>query len=136
MERMNIFVNTSELVKTLNEIGKRSHSSDWKDEDGKTLYDLQEELKKERDFLQSFWITEKGESGREYTSIPLGGLAGWNWEQALYDMPLYLQKYALERSDGKYGIFHERERWLEELQHDIFCLFHAWHFDTQGWTAY
>ena len=134
MKRKNVFVNTSELIKTLNEIGKRSHTSDWKEEDGKALYNLQEELKKERDFLKSFWITEKGESGQEHTYVPT--LAGWKWELALYDLPLHLQKYALERCDGKYGIFHEREDWLEELQHDIFCLFHSWQFDTQGWTAY
>jgi len=128
----NIFVNTSEIVKTLNDIGERSHSSDWKEGDGAKLYELQEELKKERDFLQSFWITEKGESSPH---IPLGGLACWKWESALYDLPLYLQEYALKRCDGKFGIFHERERWLEELQNDIVHLFHMWHFDTKGWTA-
>lgn len=128
MERNNVFVNTSELVKTLNEIGERSHSRDWKKDDGEKLFNLQEELKKEREFLKSFW--------NEENYIPSGGLAGWKWWLALYDLPLYLQKYALDRCDGKYGIFHERENWLEELQNDIFCLFHSWQFDTQGWTAY
>lgn len=133
MERENVFVNTSELVKTLNEIGERSHSCDWKKEDGEKLFNLQEELKKEREFLKSFWVKYDGEDS---VHIPLGGLAGWKWWLAPYDLPLDLQKYALGRCDGKYGIFHEREDWLEKLQHDIFCLFHSWQFDTQGWTAF
>ena len=133
MERKNVFVNTSELIKTLNEIGERSHASNWHKDDGEKLFNLQEELKKEREFLKSFWVKYDGEDS---VHIPLGGLAGWKWWLALYDMPLDLQKYALGRCDGKYGIFHEREDWLEKLQYDIFCLFHDWQFCTQGWTAF
>lgn len=128
MLRKNVFVNTSELVKTLNEIGERSHLRDWRKDDGDKLLNLQEEIKKEREFLKSFW-NEEG-------YIPMPGLAGWKWWLALYDLPLDYQTYALNRGDGKYGIFHTREDWLEELQHHIFCLFHSWHFDTEGWTAF
>ena len=125
-------MNTAEIVKKLNKLSKHD-SSDWYNcpDDGEILFNLQEQLKPEREFLKSFWVNEDG-----CTHIPFGGLAGWKWEDALYDMPNDFQKYALERCDGKYGIFHERERWLEELQGWIFSLFHSWQFCTQGWTAY
>lgn len=134
MERKNICVNTTDIRKHLKRLHEHD-ANDWTDcpNDGELLYNLQEQLRPEREFLKSFWGCLDGEKNAHVLDkffIP------WDYRPALYDMPLDRQKYALNRSDGKYGIFHEREDYLEDLQLEICSLFHSWQFCTQGWTAY
>lgn len=116
--------------------------NDWKGFDGdfETFANLQDEVKKEYDYLHSFW--HKNEYG-EIDYVIDEKFIPWNCLPAFYDLPQFRQDWAQGRTrefkiDGccKYDIFHKREEHLEEILGIIFSLFHDWQFCTQGWTAY
>lgn len=140
------FCNTAEIVKKL-EVVRRYQSTGWNGfTNPQTFIDLQDAVQAEAKFLDSFWIGER--SAYTHRTLDLKKFYRWNCEQAFYDLPQEDQDYAASRTKkynlggksvlrlSKYEVFHRREERLQELQHEIFCLYHDWHFVTQGWTAY
>ena len=143
MERKNQpFCNTSEVLAEISKLGDfKSKNWDGFTGNNNTFADLQEKVKKEYDYLHSFW--EKDESG-DITHVKDEKFIPWNPLPAFDDLSQESQDYASGRgrykrfytSFCKYDIFHEREHQLEDLLWSIFGLFHDWQFCSQGWTAY
>ena len=140
------FCNTAEIVKKL-KVVRRYQSTGWNGfTNPQTFINLQDAVQAEAKFLDSFWIGER--NAYTHRTLDLKKFYRWNCEQAFYDLSQEDQDYAASRTKkynlggksvlrlSKYEVFHRREEILQELQHEIFCLYHDWHFVTQGWTAY
>ena len=143
MERKNQpFCNTTDVLAEISKLRDFKFKNwDGFAGDNNTFADLHEKVKKEYEYLQSFWARkENGELDyvKDEMFIP------WNCLPAFDDFSQESQDYASGRgkykryynSFCKYDIFHEREHQLEELLWSISGLFHDWQFVTQGWTAY
>lgn len=142
------FCNTAEIVKKISAI-REYQSNNWNGfplNDPQVFIDLQDAVQAEAKFLDSFWIGER--NAYTHRTLDLKKFYRWNCEQAFYDLSQEDQDFAASRGKkynlggksvlrlSKYEVFHRREERLQELQHEIFCLYHDWHFVTQGWTAY
>ena len=140
MKQIQPFCNVSAIRERCKELQEYS-SNKWDGFTGNqnTFADLQDEVKKEYDYLHSFW--HKKEDG-DIDYVINEKFYRWNCLPAFYDLPQYLQDWSLGRGEfktiqcDKYDIFHRREHFLEETLSWIFGLFHDWQFCTQGWTAY
>lgn len=141
MKQIQPFCNVTAIRERCKELEKFS-SNNWDGFTGdqNTFADLQEEVKKEYEYLHGFW--HKNENG-EIDHVMDEKFFPWNCLPAFYDLPQYLQDWSLGRTKEfkicgccKYDIFHKRESYLEETLYWIFGLFHNWQFVTQGWTAY
>lgn len=142
------FCDTAEITKKISAI-REYQSNNWTGfpiSDQQVFIDLQDAVQAEAKFLDSFWIGER--NAYTHRTLDLKKFYRWNCEQAFYDLPQDDQDFAASRGKkynlggksvlrlSKYEVFHRREERLQELQHEIFCLYHDWHFATQGWTAY
>jgi len=141
------FCNTAEITKKISAI-REYQSQNWQGFGGSLLVfiDLQDAVQAEANFLDSFWIGER--NAYTHRTLDLKKFYRWNCEQAFYDLPQEDQDFAASRTKkynlggksvlrlSKFEIFHRREEVLQRLQYEIFCLYHDWHFVTQGWTSY
>ena len=123
------FADTTELRKKLKEL-ERHEGSNWMGfkGNGRTFIQLQEIIRPEIEMLKSFWDGNSVDNKKFYW---------WYCLPAYYDTPKeYLIYTSNDFGTSKYDVLHDRERYLESLQNQIFSLFHSWQFCTQGWTAY
>ena len=139
------FCNTAEITKKISAIRERQ-SNNWQGFGGSQVFiDMQDAVQAEANFLYSFWIGER--SAYTHRTLDLKKFYRWNCEQAFYDLPQEDQDFAASRTKkynlggsvlrlSKFEVFHRRETVLQRLQHEIFCLYHDWHFSVHGWTAY
>lgn len=140
------FCNTAEATKKISTI-REYQSQNWQGFGGSQVFiDLQDAVQAEAKFLDSFWIGER--SAYKCRTLDLKKFYRWNCEQAFYDLSQEDQDYAASRTKkynlggksvlrlSKFEVFHRREEVLQELLHEVFCLYHDWHFVTRGWTAY
>ena len=141
MKQIQPFCNVTAIRQKCKELQEYS-SKRWDGFSGnnKTFADLQDEVKKEYEYLHGFW--HKDESG-EIDYVIDEKFFKWNCLPAFYDLPQYLQDWSQGRTKEfrisgccKYDIFHKREKYLEDTLWWIFSLFHDWQFCSQGWTAY
>ena len=100
--------------------------------DQNTFANLQQQILPEIKYLKDFW---------EEHCVDYHKFWAWNCLPAYDDTPewkRFQSKTGLYRYSNvsKYEVFHDRENYLEELNQEIWSLFHDWQFVTQGWTAY
>lgn len=127
-----IFCDTTEVRKAIKQL-YAFRQDNWKGFEGgqNTFANLQQKIMPEIEYLKGFW-DEQCVNDHKFWA--------WNCIKAYDDTPEW--KRCQSKTGyrylkvSKYEIFHDRESYLEELNEDIWSLFHDWQFVTQGWTAY
>lgn len=101
--------------------------------DQNTFAELQGKILPEINYLKDFWDNQIVNDKKFWA---------WSCLSAYDDTPaknrIYCNRERKCRIDhiDKYDVLHDRERYLGDLNREIFGLFHSWQFITQGWTAY